>query len=121
MQLPEEDPDHETMAGQLLRHMYGTRAAADVWQEEYSTFLVSIGFRQGEAFANVFHHISRGITTSVHGNDFTSSGPADAMDWLEAAITEKYECTISLRMGPGPHDAEECSCEMFSHSACFAA
>ena len=69
VQLPEEDPDHETMTGQLLRHMYGTRAAADGWQEEYSTFLVSIGFRPGSASANVFHHISRGITTSVHGDD----------------------------------------------------
>ena len=95
VQLPEEDPDHETMVGQLLRHMYGTRAAADGWQEAYSTFLVSLGFRQGDASAYVFHHSSRGITTSVHGEDFTSSGPAHALDWLEAAIAEKYECTIS--------------------------
>ncbi len=35
--LPEEDPDSETMCGELLRHMYGTRMAADGWQEEYST------------------------------------------------------------------------------------
>ena len=84
------------MVGLLLRHMFGTRAAADGWQEEYSTFLVSIGFRQGEASANVF------ITTSVHGDDFTSSGPSDNLDWLEASITAKYECTISPRMGPGP-------------------
>ena len=82
------------MAGQLLRHIYGTRAAADGWQEGYSNFLVSIGFRQGETSANVFHHVSRGITNCVHGDDFTSSGPADALDLIEGAITGKYECTI---------------------------
>ena len=28
VRLPEEDPDHETHCGVLLRHMYGTQAAA---------------------------------------------------------------------------------------------
>ena len=107
VQLPEEDPDHTDMCAQLLRHMYGTRGAADGWQEEYSTLLVSLGFRQGDASPNIFRHVSRLITTSVHGDDFTSCGPADALDWLEAAISEHYELTISPRMGPGPNDAKE--------------
>jgi len=47
--LPPEDPDSEGMCAQLLRHMYGTRGAADGWQEEYSTALISLGFRQGES------------------------------------------------------------------------
>ena len=29
--------------------MYGMRAAANRWQDEYSTLLVSLGFRQGNA------------------------------------------------------------------------
>ena len=87
--------------------MYGTRPAADGWQEEYSTFLVRLGFRQGMASPNVFHHEARGIACSVHGDDFTSSGPADALDWLEGAIGEEYEIAIAPRMGPGPGDAKE--------------
>ena len=31
--LPPEDDDHEDKCARLLRHMYGTRAAADGWQE----------------------------------------------------------------------------------------
>ncbi len=73
--------------------MYGTRAAADGWQEEYSTLLVSLGFRQGEAVPNVFYHSTKQIVTSVHGDDFTSEGPADALDWMEACIAETYEIT----------------------------
>ena len=107
VQLPSEDKDSETMAAQLLRHMYGTRMAADGWQEEYSTFLVSLGFRQGEACPNVFHHSGRRVVTSVHGDDFTTSGPADALDWFEEAVKEKYEATIGPRVGPGPHDEKE--------------
>jgi len=54
VRLPPEDPDADSMCAQLLRHMYGTRAAADGWQEEYSTLLVSLGFRQGTASPNTF-------------------------------------------------------------------
>ena len=33
VQFPEEDADCENMCAKLVRHMYGTRAAADGWQE----------------------------------------------------------------------------------------
>ena len=36
VQLPVEDPDSGKLCAELLRHMYGTRAAADGWQEECS-------------------------------------------------------------------------------------
>jgi hypothetical protein len=35
--LPPEDPDSGRLVAKLLKHMYGTRAAADGWQEEYFT------------------------------------------------------------------------------------
>ena len=108
VELPKEDDDHGLMCARLLRHMYGTRLAADGWQEEYSTLLVSLGFRQGDACPNVFHHRERFIVTSVHGDDFTSVGPHDELNWFEAAVQEKYELDIGPRLGPGPEDAKEC-------------
>ncbi len=107
VQLPPEDPDSETMCAQTLRHMYGTRPAADGWQEEYSTFLVSIGFRQGDACPNAFRHPEKGIAMSVHGDGVTSCGPANALGWLEQSIGEKYEYDKQPRLGPGPGDAKE--------------
>ena len=107
MQLPPEDADSETKVGRLLRHMYGTRMAADGWQEEYSTSLIAFGFTQGDACPNLFRHAEKGIVTSVHGDDFTSSGPATSLDWLEKSIAEKYEITVEPRLGPGPNDAKE--------------
>ena len=87
--------------------MYGTRLAADGWQEEYSTLLIKLGFAQGIAHPDVFRHKARGIFCSVHGDDFTSAGLASALDWLESEIGKNYEITISPRMGPGPGDAKE--------------
>ena len=43
----------------------------------------------------------------MHGDDFTSSGPAGALDWLGQSIAEKYEITVEPRLGPGPNDAKE--------------
>ena len=95
--LPNEDPDHEHMCGELLKHMYGTRAAADGWQEEYSTTLIDLGFTQGLANPNIFYHRGRCIYCSVHGDDFTSSGPKPSLDWMEEVIGQKYE---NSQIGP---------------------
>jgi len=105
--LPSEDPDHVEQCGQLLRHMYGTRGAADGWQEEYSTMLVRHGFRQGNACPNLFYNPIRHISVSVHGDDFTSSGGKLQLDWFEAAVAEEYEIAVGPRLGPGVQDAKE--------------
>ena len=105
--LPPEDPDRGKMCGELLRHMYGTRPAADGWQEEYSTLLVRLGFTQGKGSANVFRHDAQKISCSVHGDDFIATGPADALDWYEGAVASEYEIAVGPRLGPGPKDAKE--------------
>jgi len=108
VELPPEDSDAGRACALLLRHMYGTRRAADGWQEEYSTLLVQeLGFSQGLSCPNVFFNAERGIRCSVHGDDFTSSGPKPELDWLENEIGKRYEITIQPRLGPGPGDAKE--------------
>ena len=72
--------------------------------------LLSLGFTQGVSCPNVFHHAERKIHTSVHGDDFTSEGGKLALDWFETEVANKYEITISPRLGPGPDDAKEGSC-----------
>ena len=96
------------MVAKLLRHMYGTRAAADGWQEEYSTFLVeTLGFVQGTSSPCVFRHSTREMVMSVHGDDFTTVGPKEDLDWLETEMSKNYELTIQPRLGPGKQDAKE--------------
>lgn len=66
VELPQEHPDTGKMCAELLRRVYGTRPAANVWQEEYSTALVRMGFEQGMASPNVFRHSARKISCSMH-------------------------------------------------------
>ena len=42
--LPTEHPDYTSKSGVLLKHMYGTQAAADGWHQEYSQTLIDLEF-----------------------------------------------------------------------------
>ena len=105
--LPPEHPGHGAKCGLLKKHMYGTRAAADGWQQEYAGFMRSVGFRQGEASPCVFHHSERQLAISVHGDDFTSTGPKCQLDWFEDELEKKYELKKGGRLGPSPKDSKE--------------
>ena len=109
--LPREDPDFgKDLCGLLQRHMYGTQKAAEGWQSEYSSALISFGFKQGVACPCIFVHPERDIVCSVHGDDFTAVGPKDALDWYEAALENKYELKKGGRLGPGHGDDKETTC-----------
>ena len=97
------------MCGLLRRHMYGTRRAAEGWQDEYSSSLLEMGFHQGPAFPCVFHHRPRGVNVSVHGDDFTAAGPKAELDWFEGEMKTRYELTVGGRLGPGATDDKEAS------------
>ena len=54
VELPMGDPEHGVMVGRLLKHMYGTRKAADGWHSEYAGRLVQeLQFEVGDASACV--------------------------------------------------------------------
>ena len=106
--LPREDPGYDQgLCGLLRVHMYGTRAAADGWHGEYSKFLVSLGFVMGDASACVFRHAKRRLVTSVHGDDFTTSGPKMNIDWMKGQMEQRYELTEAARLGPAKTDDKE--------------
>jgi len=106
--LPPEDPDHgKGLCGKLLVHMYGTRRAADGWHSESSEAPERIGFVRGESSACVFWHLQRRIISSVHGDDFTSAGSKESLDWFKKALEEHYELKEAARLGPGPNEDKE--------------
>ena len=53
--LPEGDQE-DGMIGLLLRSMYGTRDAANIWQQSYTELLLSAGFKRCPAFPAIFFH-----------------------------------------------------------------
>ena len=40
------------------------------------------------------------MAVSVHGDDFTATGPKCELDWFEAIMREQYELTSGGRLGP---------------------
>ena len=58
IELPAEDWE-EGMCGKLVKPMYGTRDAAQNWEEEYSGFMELLGFIRGIASPCIFFHPGR--------------------------------------------------------------
>ena len=76
----------EGMCGRLLKSLYGTRDAARNWEEEYSTYLQSIGFLRGISSPSVFYHPTREIRVVVHGGDFTFLGWRGQLLWARGEM-----------------------------------
>ena len=114
---PEEDPTYVEypsemgappgMCGLLRRHMYGTRRAAEGWQDECSTRMIEAGFIQGVASPCVFQHPTWNIACSVHGDDLTAAGPKPELDWSEATLKKSYELAVGGRLGQDPQTAKK--------------
>jgi hypothetical protein len=95
--LPPEDFDHGTKCGLLKRHMYGTRAAADGWQQEYSSFLKSIGFGKGQ-LAHASSSATRGDWRSVC-TATTLRPPVRSASWMY--LSDSWRPNTSLRKAAG--------------------
>ena len=92
------------MCGKLVKSLYGTRDAAQNWEEAYTTFMKDIGFKSGIVSSCMFYHEARDIRVVVHGDDFTILGSRKALDWYKAQIENKFEIKYKGRMGPGKDD-----------------
>ena len=108
VELPREDGDYGQKCGLLLKHMYGTRKAADGWHNEYAGHLVTeMGFEVGDASACVFVNKDRGLRSSVHGDDLTTTGTKKQLDWFKRELEKAYELKEGARLGPGRGDDRE--------------
>ena len=93
VQLCDEDrePGEDHLCGRLNKAMYGTRAAAQYWQMEFTDVLITAGFCAGKSSPCIFSHQSRGIYTFVHGDDFVSTGPPEDLKWLKQILETRYK------------------------------
>ena len=108
VRLPDEDlgPGEEGLCGKFNFSMYGTRDAAQNWQSEYSQRLIDSGFTRGRVSPCVFHNVSRGIRTFVHGDDYVSVGLPEQLKWMEQQLANKYQIKTQL-LGPNDGNVQE--------------
>ena len=95
VELPPEDyqPGDEHMCGLLRYSLYGTRDAAQNWEEELATTLSSLKLTRGSACSCVWRGHIKGehIVATVDGDDITSGGERSAVEFLIRMISKKYE------------------------------
>ena len=94
IEIPPEDIETEEdkdKVGLLVRAMYGTRAAAQEWQDEFTQTLKEDGFIVGKSSPCLFWDDRRDIKVFVHGDDFLCSGSRKALEELRCTLGAKYK------------------------------
>ena len=86
--------------------LYGTRDAAQNWAKEYTAFLRGLGFRQGSSSPCNFVHEACEVHVSVHGDDFTATGPMEGLNWFNQEMSIKYEVKSEF-LGPDAGQSTE--------------
>ena len=73
--------------------LYGTRDAAQHWEEEMAATLSSLKLTGGSTCSCVWrgHIKGRDIVATVHGDDITIGGERSAVEFLTRMISKKYE------------------------------
>ena len=92
------------MCGKLLYNLYGTRGAAQAWEDHYGDHMVQWGFQRGRSNPCVFVHPTRELAVVVHGDDFVSLGADGDLDWLGDQLRSVYEFKHRGRLGPEKGD-----------------
>jgi hypothetical protein len=95
---PEERQDEEEpLVGLLLRTMYGTMDASQVWQGDYVELLKSVELLQGKSSPAILWHPGRDIALEVHGDDFGVLMYADDEAWFDELL-KKYDYKVTGRL-----------------------
>ena len=75
IELPEEDAKKKCgYVGKLLKAMYGTRGAPQVWQEMVRKTMMGLGFVPSAAFPCVYYHTKKNLKVVTHVDDFLCGG-----------------------------------------------
>ena len=107
-EIPIEDFESgdEGKVARLNLSLYGTRDAAQNWDKEYTTFLQESGFKTGLASPCNFEHLTKELKLTVHGDDFTVTGPTAGLQWMQRRMEQKYEIKAHY-LGPEPGMKDE--------------
>ena len=99
--IPDEDwePGDEGRVAKLNFSLYGTRDAAMNWAKRFTDVMVAMGFVRGKASPCNFFHPLKNISTTVHGDDFTSTGREADLKWFEEKLKEQFDIKSEM-LGP---------------------
>jgi hypothetical protein len=103
VRLPNEDAE-KGKCGKLLKSMYGTRDAAQNWEEAYTSVMSKSGFQRGIASPCLFYHRQLNLRAVIHGDDLTLLGHEKELNKFREAIKASFEVKFRGRLGPSIND-----------------
>ena len=108
IRLPREDPrgGERGILGRLLRAMYGTRDAPQLWTEEVQRVLQEIGFRSCPTQPCIFFHDLLSVTCITHVDDFLLCGPREALQSIYDQLRTSFTLKMKL-VGPDRDEDKE--------------
>jgi hypothetical protein len=105
--LPAEDPMHGLgYVGRLVKAMYGTRAAPQVWQEVVRQNMTAIGFDVNPIFPCVYYHPGKDMTVVTHVDDFLCSGQKHELLWFKEMLSVQFEMKAEILGGRSDESKE---------------
>ncbi len=82
--------------------LYGTRGAANNWQNEVASEMRKSGFRRGRYNPCLYEHSRWKLQMMVHGDDFVSVGGCEEVKEFEKKLDERFEIeTNTIGRGEG--------------------
>ena len=110
IEIPMKDwqPGDADKVAKLNLWFYGARDAAQNWTEEYTRKLLELGFVAGFATPCNFVCGERELRVTIHGDDFTATGPMESLQWVEKGLAAAWEIK-SEYLGPS---SEGCKTEV---------
>ena len=90
----------------LLKSMYGTRDAANIWQRDYTELLLQHGFSRNAAWPSVFYNKQMDIRLLVHSDDFVALADDAGQTYLQDVLQKKYELRVDGSIGYGEQRQE---------------
>ena len=98
IELADEDESYtesgEKECGLLMKSMYGTQDAPNIWQSHYAGLLEPVGICRGKGNASVFYRDPDGIRIVgmvVHGDDFLVLGDDQGLQEVDDLLRSTYE------------------------------
>ena len=85
----------------LLKAMYGTRRAAQLWQEHLAGVFKSGNWRRIGNIAGAYYEPNLDIALVIHGDDFLAEGTAECLNELDKLLFSAMDVKAMPRIGPG--------------------
>ena len=100
VELPTEAGHGKSKVGRLLRSMYGCRDAGMNWEIEVARVMKKLGFEQGVSSPCIYYHPERDMRSLIHGDDLTSLGGLDDLEWLHRSLAHEWSIVVRALLGP---------------------